>query len=265
MSEQILFLQKNEADFSKSWVTATASEGNDYANRVLNRSNLSAWITTGSTDASLTTLTIDMVDARAITDIILIKHNFKNFTVKYWDGATYQPFSPAISETTNTAASNSYEVTQVSTSKIQITVNGTMVVDDDKYLFQFIASKRIGQLAGWPVIKNPLLERNKKSTKMLSGKLNIAENIGKFSCELTVKEWTSSADLTIVEALFNSPEGFLVWLCGGSESQFASTRQGYRHEDIFLMKCVNDYEPEYVEGQYLRGLDIKIKLAEVID
>lgn len=264
MAEPILFFKKAKTDLSEDNVSATANEGSEFANYALNRSNLSAWITTGSSDSSGTTWTVDMTDEKTISEILLIKHNFKSFTVKYWDGAAYQDFSPAISETTNTEEVNRYSVTEVATSKIQITINGTMTPDEDKYLFQFIATEVLGQLAGYPVIKNPVLSRNKKKSTMLSGKLNISENVGGFSCDLSVSEWKSDADLTLVETLYSSSDGFLVWLCGGDEDQFASLRKGYRLEDLFLMKCVNDYEPEYVAGMYRRGMNITIKLAEVV-
>src|SRR5688500_2818941 len=133
MSGQIIFFRKSKADFSYDNVSATASEGASYAEYVLNRSNLSAWLTTGSVDANNTTLTIDFSEDRVVSDILLLKHNFKAFTVKLWDGSTYQDFSPAISETTNTDSSNYYEVTSQETSRIQITITGTQTPDEDKY------------------------------------------------------------------------------------------------------------------------------------
>ncbi len=265
MSGQIIFFEKNKADFQYTWVNATASQGDDFAHRVLDRSNNTAWITTGSVDADNTTLTIDIGDQKFITDLILIKHNLKNFTVKYWNGTTYTNFSPAIAETTNTDTSNHYPVTQVETSRIQITIFGTQTADVDKYIHQVIMTSRIGQLTGWPKIKKPVHSRNKKKSQMLSGKVNLQENVGFFSCELEVDSWSIDADLDIVEALYDSQDGFLVWLCGGDETQFKTLRKGYRLEDIYLMKCVDDYSPEYNQGIYQLGMKIQIQLAEVID
>lgn len=264
MSGQIIFFKKNVADIEKTYMTVTASQGNDFASRALNRSNLSAWITTGSVDADNTTWEVDMVDESNVTDILLIKHNFKAFTVKYWDGSTYKDFSPAINETTNTSATNWYQVSNVSTSKLKITITGTQTANVDKFLYQFIATEKIGTLSGFPVIKNPTHDENKKRNTMLSGKTHLVKNVGGFQCTLNVSEWKLDADLALVESLYGSVEGFLVWLCGGNENQFSSKRIGYRLEDIYLMKCVNEYSPEWVGGIYSRGLDISIKLEEVI-
>lgn len=265
MSSQIMFFLKSKCDISDSNVSATASQGSAYAEFALNRNNISAWMTTGSVDADNTTWTVDMVDPHFISDILLIKHNFKAFTVKYWDGAAYQAFSTPIVETVNTDETNYYTFTAVSTTKLQIRITGTQTPNDDKFMYQFIASKLLGQLEGWPVVQNPISSRNKQKSKMLSGKLNIAENIGSFKCDLTVKEWKVEDDIDIVETLYDSNEGFLVWLGGGDETQFWSARKGFRNEDLFLMKCTNDYEPTYRGGHYLRGLDMKITLEEVID
>jgi hypothetical protein len=265
MSSQIIFFQKNKADLSYENVSATASQGSAYAQYVLNRSNVSAWLTTGSVDADNTTLTIDFNEDRYVTDLLLLKHNFKSFTVKYWNGSSYVAFSPAIAPTNNTAASNHYEVTGVETSRIQITILGTQTANQDKYLYQFIATEQLGQLNAWLMIKNPTHSRNRIKNKTLSGKLNIVENVGGFSCRLTVKSLTNSSDLNLIEELYAANEGFLVWLCGGDESQFLTRRQGYRMEDIYLMKCTDEYQPEYVDGVYKNGIKIEIDLQEVID
>ena len=265
MAQPIIFFEKSAADIGLPNVTATASQGSAYAINALNRSNSSAWVTTGSVDADNTTFTVDFGDAKFITDILLVKHNFKAFTVQYsTDNVSFSAFSAAISESNCTAETSHYEFTQVEARYVKITITGTQTANEDKELYQFIATRQLGQLAGWPQIRSPKHDTNKKKAQMLSGKLNVTRNVGGFFCELSVKEWRSDADMTIVETLYNSTEGFLVWLCGGSESQFSSSRIGYRLEDIYLMKCANDYEPEFVDGGYYRGLDIKIQLAEVV-
>lgn len=265
MSGQIIFFKKNKADFGYTWVSATASEGNDFAPLALNRSNNSAWITSGSVDANNTTLTVDIGDSRAITDLVLIKHNFKSFKVEWFDGVLYQPFSPAIDVTNNTATSHYFPVSLVSTARIRITVRGTVIANSDKFLYQFIMTEKIGQLKGWPKIQKPILSRNKRKSQMLSGKMNIQENIGFFSCTLQVDNWKDDTDMTIVESLYNQSEGFLVWLSGGDETQFSTRRQGYLLENLPLMKCANEYTPEWVNGLYKSGMKISIDLDEVID
>lgn len=264
MAQPIIFFNKSACDFQQPNVIATASEGNTYASYPLQRNNNIAWITSGSVDANNTTWTVDTQDPHTITDILLVLHNFKNYTVKYWNGSSFVNFSPAINVSGNTAATTYHQVASVDTSKLQITITGTQVPDSDKVMHQFIATSRIGQLQGWPVIGKPTIDRNRINTKMLSGKMNVAENVGGFFCKLSVASWHVDADLSIVETLYQANRGFLVWLCAGDPTQFWSNRQGYRMEDIVLMKCTNELIPEFNDGIYQRGMKIDIELAEVI-
>lgn len=265
MSYQPRFFEKNKADFADSAVVATASQGVGFEYFALNRSNLSAWVTNGSVDADNTTFTIDFGNLHTIDTILLVLMNFKAYTIKYWDGSTYQDFSTAINVSGNSTETKFHQFNSVSTTKIQLTITGTMVANADKFLYQFIVTKQIGQFAGWPVIKNPIRSRNRQSSKMLSGKQSIREQVGFFSCSLMFKILSSSADLDLIESLYNSNEGFLVWLSGGSETQFSSEREGYRLEDLPLMKCSNEYKPEFYNGLYKAGVVISMDLVEVID
>lgn len=266
MSSQIIFFRKNWADFEKSYVTVTASEGQDNAANILDRSNRTAWGTDGSTDASNTQLVIDMGDIGEIDSILLVKHNFKNFLIEYWDdvGLAWLGFATAIHPTNCTDETSYFSVSRVNTSKLRVTIYGTQVANSEKLLCQFIATSLIGQLSGWPRIGAPTISRNIVQQKMLSGKSHVQQNVGNYSATLSVENWSSSHDMEIVEALFNSGEGFLYWPCGGDQSQFTSPRQGYRLEDIYLVRCSNELSPEWYEGLYKSGMNISIDLVEVI-
>lgn len=267
-SEQICFLRKNKADLSNAGVAATASSGSAYANRALNRNNRSSWVTSGSTDGDGTYFEVDLGDTRDVSEIRLLGHNFKSYTVKYWNGSAWTAFSPAISETTYASENSRYTVTSVATNKLRIDIASTQTANQDKYLYQFIATELIGQLSGWPEIRNMRVVKNRSGKATMSGKRSYVESVGGLQCELYVKELSLAADLTILEALFNATQSFLVEINGGSETQFQKTaaREGYRFEDIFLARVANDYEPVYPKGQYGRGLaDVTLKLVEVID
>lgn len=264
MGNQILAFQKNKGDLSYSTVVATASQGDDYADWAINRSPRSAWITSGSVDADNTTFELDFGVVQDIDNILLLRHNFKAFTIQYWDGDSWEDFSTPISQTTNTASSNRFTFTSVATSKVLLTITGTQTANEDKYLYHFIATEAIGQFEGWPQINRPILGKSKVRNRLLSGKSDIFENLGHFACSLSVKSLTSDEDLTMIETMFDSNEGFLLWLCGGSESQFKTVRQGYRLQDIYLMKPTNDFSPEYLDGIYSGGIKFQMDLVEVV-
>lgn len=273
MAEQIKFFKKSKTDLTSPNINITVTDsvavstGQTIVDRIRNRNNRSAWRTTESTDAGTTTIEVSMGDAVRFDSILLIKNNFKSYTIQRWNpaGANYVDFSTPINETNNTESTSYHTFDAVDSSRIKIVITGTMAADEDKYLYQLIVTQLEGQLDAWPEIKNPRHVRTIRKSQMLSGKMNILEAVGRFSCELKVKYWKNDADLTLVEDLYFGRNPMLVWLCGGDEAQFSSTRIGYRREDLFLMRPVNDYEPEWFSGVYSTGLNVSLKLDEVVD
>jgi hypothetical protein len=262
MPQPIIFFRKNTADYEISTVSITATEGSSSIASVLDRSNRSCWGTQGSVDANNTQIVVNLVDVRTLDSILLLKHNFASFKLEYWDDVnliwvTIQSVSGI------TAASSYFSFASILTSQIRVTIYGTQVANSDKFLFQFIATQKIGQLNGWPVFNKPMMSRDIKKQQMLSGKTYITQSVGFWTTSLTVQNWSSPQDLAIVESLFDSSEGFLTWPCGGDESQFSSVRKGYRMEDIFLTRCANEWSPEWAQGFYKSGMKVQIDLIEV--
>jgi len=264
MATQVKFYRKNRADLTNTEVVYTASQGQTTINSAFDRGNFFGWQTTGSQDSDNTSIEIDYIDTTDIDTIMLMGQNFDAYTVQYWNGAAYVDFSTPINVSGNADDNKVHTFTVVTTQKIKLIITGTMVADADKILHQFICTEFMGQLVGWPEIRNPITTRNRKKRSMLSGKVNINENIGGFSCRLRVRNWSSQADMTLVETLYNANEGFLVWLAAGDEAQFGTALIGNRFEDIYLMKLSNEYNPARVRGIYTNGVKIELRLEETI-
>lgn len=272
MSQQIKFFEKSKADLSNSNCSITVTDavatntGQAFVDYVRNRNNFSAWMTTGSTDAADTTLEIDFVDEWTIGEILLIGHNFKAFTIKY-DDSGWTDFTAAINETTNSDSTTHFSVTPVETSKIQIIITGCQVVDAEKVLKQLIITKKLGtgQFEGWPMMRKPVISTNRRISKMLSGKVNVTEGVEAYSVDLNVRNWSSDTDLTILETIYFKRQGVLVWPCGGDADQFGSERKAYKLEDIFLMRPINEWSPEWYKGIYTSGMKINMKLSESVN
>jgi hypothetical protein len=262
-ASQIMFFTKNAADYQNSAVVLTASEASALAPNLQKRSNQTGWMTTGSVDSNNTTILCNFVNLAFLTNIILVNHNFAAFTIQYWNGSAYVDFSTPINVSGSTDTTTNFIFSQVQTTKILITILGTQVPNTDKRMTQLIATTLIGQLNGWPIIQAPSFQTNKAVNQMLSGKSWIGQNLGGFQCTLAVNIWSNGNDLSVVETLYGSGEGFLVWLCGGSQTQFSSVRQGYSLQDFFLMKPSDYYTPEWAMGLYKSGMKIAMALVEV--
>lgn len=271
MSGQVIFFEKNIIDLSMSAVTLTVTDaiatntGQDIVNFIRNRNNSSAWLTTESTDAANTELLAEWGDSESIDAIILVKHNFKSFIVEVsTDGIAWEN---VLTETVNTKNTSFIEMTDKTANRARITIHGTFVVDDDKILHQLIITRKIGEgrLDGYPVIKSPLFDRRKKISKMLSGKINVTESVGGFSCTLAVENWKNNNDLTIIESIYFNRAGVLMSLSGFMEEQFSSKRYGYRNEDLYFVRPTNDWQPEWYKGLYQSGMVVSLDLEECLN
>lgn len=263
-----LILEKNKIDLDQPNVTLTVTDGvaddagDQFLDMLRNRKNTSGWGTGGSSDAGLTTIEIDTGDVIDVTDVFFIKHNMKSYTFKYWNGSAWTAFASAIAPTTNTEDTTHHNFTEVSASRFQLVINGTMTADQDKLLAQIVLTKRMGQFSKQPKITKPRHERGRKVRKMLSGRANITRTTGAFSCQMQFPANKSVADHALIERMFDSFNGFLVWLNAGDDSQFFTEVQGFRKEDLYLMACTNDLEPEWVDGHFGHGQAIEISLVE---
>jgi len=265
MGQQILFFEKSKCDYANEAASVTASQGNTYVYRVRDRRNDSGWRTTGSVDADNTYIEADLADVYNVNNIILINNNFKSYIIQYRNpiNGLWTDFSPAINETNNTKTTIRHEFTGVTPRIFRITIYGTMTPNDDKQLTQLIITDKIGKLTAWPVIKSPKHDNIHALNIMSSGKYYVQKNVTSFMCELESKSWLESNDIAIIEKLFNSIEGFLVWLCGGDETQFSNLIQGYRLQDLYLMNTKKEYQPVFFKGIYNTGIKTSLPLVEV--
>lgn len=262
------FYRKNKYDLSFVLPVTTVTDsvatdsGEDFINFMRNRNNTSGWMTTDSTDAANTTIEIDFIDTITIDRILLIGHNLKAFTIKYWNGSTWVDFSTPINETTNTASSNEFAFNSQVTQKLQLIITGAQTVDADKFIKQFIATEILGTLTEEFELQ-PELDRQRRVTKYLSGKSFVAKSVGAWNYRLKKSAVADSGDLELIEDLFDSYEGFLFWPSGGTTTQYEQTRKGYRLEDIFLMQAANELQTEYIDSRFKHGMPVDLRMVEV--
>ena len=268
----VKFFKKNkiDLDFTDAFITITdgvaTNDGQDFADFLRNRDNTSGWMTTDSTDAANTEIEANLGapgNAKDLDKIILVNHNFKAFTIQYWDDIllVWTAFVPAINETVNTDTTTEFTFASVNTSKIKIVIDSTQIVDDDKRMTQLIMTELIGELITQPIIQ-PKIDRSRKVTKFLSGRVFVTRSVPSFEVKIKMNNVTSDADLTLVETLFASFESFLVWLSGGDIAQFDSLRIGYRLEDFYLVNVDAEYMPQYEESRWKFGVPINLGLQE---
>lgn len=263
-----LIFEKNKIDLDMPGVVITATDGvatdpgTDFVDLLRNRRNENGWGTGGSSDAGNSTLEIVLQDEVTVTDILLVNMNFKAYTLQYWNGSAYVDFSTPINVSNNATTTKHHNFTEVSSSQFKLIVTGTMTADQDKLMSQLIITKRLGQFSSQPFIKRPKQDKGRKVRRMLSGRSNVTKTIGTFGCALSFPAFKSSTDYDLIETMFESFNGFLVWLCAGDVSEFYGDIQGFRLKDIYLMNCANDLDTEFLQGHFDHGHKFDLSLVE---
>lgn len=265
------FFEKNRIDLDLGTaVTITVTDsvaldtGQATADQMRNRSNDDGWGTTGSSDAAGTALIVTFPTA-IVTDVHLIGINWKAFTIQYWNGSAYVDFSTPIVETANAASEKEYSRVAVEIGQIRIVISATFVANDDKFCAQLILTQLIGAFGIEPMVSDFLIGKNRQLIDMLSGKKLVQRRIGAVSMTISQNNVTTDSDLSLVETLHDYHSGFLVWLCGGTTTQFPSgVRVGWRKKDLYLMNIASELAPNYEDGRYGFGILVYFNLVEVV-
>lgn len=265
MAYPAVFFRKSYIDHTFANVTLTASQADNATDYLRDRSLFTAWMTTGSVDADNTSLILDWTDSKPVTDIILVECNFKAYTIQYWDGASYVDFATPISVTGNATATVRHSVTSVSTSKIKIIITGTFVADDDKEIKSLIVTDVIGTFNDEYPITKVRFKRNQSNKTTINGAYVVSRTLKYYGATIKLQHCKDDDDLTLIETLYDSEQSFIFWPCGGTEQYFSTVRYGWRLEDFFYCKTLNDYEPVFVNDIFSNGIALNMELGEVIE
>jgi len=272
ISGGIKFFYKNRGDIDDENADASVTSGGDTADHARSRRRWLRWESVGSDDTTTEVYTLDFGADYAINRLILNRHNFKNFWVKYWDGVDWAHFTNVVTkegsqvdidETGNTKTTNYYEFTEVTTSKIRISIDTTQTADAEKYLYEAIATKELGTLNGYPGYQGTF--RRKRAVKeALTGKASQSILGDSFACSLNFEQYPDEDDHSLISTLFGLDSPFLIYPCGGNEDQFRfSAMIGNRLRDIFLVGISGDIAPAYERNVYSLGLNYDLAMVEV--
>lgn len=272
----IKFLEPNK-NLLKDGASATASSGASSKDSILDKNEFTFWTSVGSDDTTTETLVVTFPASLIIDRILLLDHNFKEFTIKYDLASVFTDFANVvgldgalgggISETVFADDTAYYEFDPVTTTRIEITCTKAQIVDAQKFLAQVISTEEIETLVGFPQIRRLSHSRNARAVKVLSGKSIIQKSLDSLSFELQFKDYppTLETDLALPSTLFERSNSFLVWLCGGRRGTtfFRFTNRGFRLKDIPEMQMERDMRTTYRKNVYTLPPTITFRLRQV--
>lgn len=255
-----------------------ASSGDSSSPYALDRNPVTYWRSVSSNDLTVETLTLTFAESITIDRLLLVDHNWKQFTVKYFSGAAYANFAGVvgldssgalISETTFVDDTAYYEFTPVTTTSIQITVTKTQVANAEKYINQIIFTESLGTLVGYPQITGVEIDRNIRKKDMLSGKVLIQKSEESAKIDLNFANYPASlsADIDLIFSLHDKEENFMIWLCGGRRgtNYFKKQIRGFRLKDVYTVQLTKTLKAHYSNNIYKNTVNFTATFEEAVD
>lgn len=271
------FFDRSRCLFADGASISAAVSGDASAQRAIDKNPVTYWRSVGSTDLVVEEIEIVFSEAKAIDRLLLVDHNWKQFTAQYFTGGSYTDFAAvvgidgskaSISETAFADDTAYYEFTEVTTTKIKLTITKTQTADQEKYINQIIATKELGTLQGFPNISQVEYDRNIRKKEMLSGKslINKSEESSKINIRFKDYPPSLSADIDLMFSLHDRDTNFLIWVCGGrrGSTYFKKQLRGYRLRDVVEMQVAAPIKPMYSDNIFANQINFEVKMEEVV-
>ena len=251
----VKFLDINLIDEDTTFTFTSASTA--LANRLFDNQRTPQLVSSGSDD--VTPEVWEFVFASNTVDRIYIdNHNIDDGSIKYWDGFSFVDFSPAIAFSSNTDTTSYFEVTQVTTTRIQLIMDTTQIVDDEKRVGEFRVFNELGLVVVNPSNFRfefddigPDLETSKGSNIHVS----FSE---KYRADIDFND-SDATDMTLFRSLKDRSNPFYIFPGGGVDK----TQEGFRLRDMFFVNFINNFTPELKSQLFDIGTVLNMEISEV--
>lgn len=256
MGTNLKFFGRNLIDDNASWSLTSALNAN--RSNIYDNDLNSTLQSVGSTDATPEVWEIVFTSSKTFNRLFIGNHNIKSGTLQYWNGSAYTDFSSVISWSANATANNYYEFNSVSTTKIKLTMNTTMVVNAEKFVGELRVMLNFGEMGVNPQLIRPKLGGGGNSFDVRTGGNVTIRFPDKFKGKINFTK-LDATDYALLQSLRDAYDSFYVYPCGGSTS---NVEECYRVQDMYFVNWVNDKEP-IPRGELLGvGVAMNMELKE---
>ncbi len=256
MSEP-LFFTRNYVDDE---AIITVSHGDGSKGYMFDRDPDSKWTTSGADDDTTPVTAIveffeDGVSVeRDIDRFLLINHNFKAWTLEYWDGSAWQSLT---SETTDDEEVTLKTFGEVTTSKVRLTVTETQVADSEK---------EVGEMIVCAMLLNPArdlddlaVQWREQSSEIMMGDGSVHKMVTRWAQNRVQRfearvhfSFLSEADRATLKAIRDSGDPFLFY-----------PESTYRPAEIYFVHWSNPWSEKYMSNYKGAGSEVTMTLKEV--
>lgn len=251
------FFKKNKLNDSCTWTMTTASTSLAYV--LYDREVSTKLSSTSLSDTVPEVWVATFPSSVTIQAILVLGHNIKSGDIKYWNGTAFVAFPTPFAWSANTASYTYGGVGTISTTKIQITMNTTIVSNSKKYISELYILELFGDPSISPESIDRELTEDSISLKLAGGGSYRAIFGQKMKLKYRFSNATTS-DITFFNSLKLLYEPFLVYPCGGTSIE---TDYAFTPTDIYLMNYTNNFEPKFKSNVIGIGSIIDLTFEEV--
>lgn len=213
------------------------------------------WETVGYGTNTSTIFSIEFpTNTTIISKIFLQNHNLRQYRI-FYNSVTANTFTPAISETTNSATSSYYTFNSITVSTIQVQVDRATTVDTEKRIGEIYIGDLMLELERNPNAASykPILNRQKVIHRMPNGGVSLFIVDEKFKAEVSWKHVTESFTSQLLNVYTTNTTFVFV--------PFATTSAW--DGNAYEMAWTNDYDFKHSDNNKSAGFGGKIMMEEV--
>lgn len=254
----VQFFKPNKLDANTTYSFTSADT--DFAYYLYDRNKNVALQSSGSDDSTPEVWEFTFSAAKTINGIAVIGHNIKQGNIQYWSGSAWVNFVNTVWWSDNTDVNSYFTFTEVSTTKIRLTMNTTISSNAEKEVAEILILESWGTVSVNPVSTDIDFPSDTNVVNTLSNGGNVYIDFGeKYADTLRFLE-ASSADMEFLRDMKNSIYPFWVYMCGGYDG---NTQEGFRVQDFYFCNWINSFKPTLKNNLLDIGTDITLRLKEV--
>ncbi len=261
----ITFFDFNYAlkEFNGSVTVSSSDETKWFA---FDGSKKTRWLTTGEdTDGDSVSIERDFEANRSIQVLFIYNTNISNIAFEYYDGSWH-----SLTHSSNCTIIKSSDnkhiyvlIDSITTmSKIRITGSNTITANQEKYIYEIYAFKKIGTLE-YPVDIEGSDEINQDKFKKEDSKATLINKGISWDFTLRFRSHINQNDIDLYNTLKSRETEFYIWVNAGLESQFKYKFEPYRFQDIYKVGRDRGGSPALTDNLYWTGLNDILRLIEV--
>ena len=247
----MLFLTNNKFNTTTQAVVGTYNSVTVF--HAVDRIPSTQWVTTGYGTSTSTVFSIELGSSTSISKIYLQNHNLKQFRI-FYNSVTANVFTPAISETTNSATSNYFSVATTAVSSVQIQVDLATTADTEKAIGDIYIGDVMINFERNPSSANymPILKKDRVIHRMPNEGVSVFVGNQKFKAEISWKYVSNSFTSQLLNLYETNTAFYFV--------PFPTTTGWDGHG--YQMVWTNNFDFKYSDNNMSAGQGGKIVLEE---